>query len=207
MVQNRLQSLRRAVVRLAELNRTRSVNEADWPLRSYQAHLSIALDFGPHDVPPAAQRRIALRLLRRLLEETEERDLVLGEGSLRVPLTQPALAESLPPEAPLPPEPAEATAPEWDRPGLDLRIVKSAHKVVQEVERRGVGGRAVLASELTGAGLSAPTLGRLLREGSTANTYLRRYVRIIPHGRTKALDLTPAGRVLASRIRAGAAPV
>jgi hypothetical protein len=56
-------------------------------------------------------------------------------------------------------------------------------------------------------GLSAPTIGRLLRPGDPGNAYLSQYVRIHPDGRTKTLDLTPEGRVLASKIRAEVVPI
>ena len=64
----------------------------------------------------------------------------------------------------------------------------------------------VLRDLVGSIGLSAPTLGRLLRDGEPANRYLSPYVIVTPHGRTKALDLTPEGRMLASKIRAGVVP-
>ena len=40
---------------------------------------------------------------------------------------------------------------DWNKPGaLDMRIVKSAHRMVLEVAQRGASGRSVLASELVG---------------------------------------------------------
>lgn len=130
------------------------------------------------DAPAEEQRRLALHVLQQIVEETRESDL-----QVLSPMQE-------------------------ETPAIDLRIVKSAHRLVQEVARRGERGRVVLAADLVSdGGLSAPTIGRLLREGNAGAEYLRRYVVVRPHGRTKALDLTPEGRLLASRIRAGAVPV
>jgi len=91
--------------------------------------------------------------------------------------------------------------------GLDLRIVKSA------THHRGSRRQGRLRPRRPGRrtrgsiGLSAPTIGRLLRDGEPANDYLKQYVTVTPNGRTKALDLTPAGRLLASKIRAGSVPM
>jgi hypothetical protein len=174
-----------------ELNRKESLDDADFPLRGFQLHVALRLDVGDTDVPIAAQRRIASRLLGDIAAKLHEDDWK-------------ALHESGEPAEDRPAGPAR-----WEKPvELDLRIVKSAHRLVHEIAKRGERGRVVLASELVSeTGLSAPTVGRLLREGDPAYEYLKRFVRVSPHGRTKAIDLTSEGRVLASRIRAGAAPI
>lgn len=173
---------------LYELHRKESCDEAEWPLRSVKVRVSAEADFGGNAVPGPAQRRSVLIALRRALENAEEGDITI----LSNPIT--SFTEREPNR--------------WEKPSdLDLRVIKSAHRVVSEVARRSQSGRVVLASELVGSiGLSAPTIGRLLREGERANQYLTQYVVVSSHGRTKALDLTPTGRLLASKIRAGVVP-
>ena len=183
---------------LYELNRKENLGEANFPLQGYQMKVSLSLDLGEVDVPATARRRIAADILRELADTLDEEEL------------QPANAPgyTVQTETPSASELALRRTDGWMQPpGLDLRIIKSAHRMIQEVAERGVSGRVVLASELVGSiGLSPPTIGKLLREGEPASDYLRQYVLITPSGRTKALDLTPAGRLLASKIRAGSVP-
>lgn len=183
---------------LLEWTRKQSYGEEDFPLHSIQAKLSISLETGA-GVPTAAARRIALRAVRELLTEAHDEDfLTVASHSEEV---HHVVADAGNQEA--------AGANGWIQPaGLDLRIIKSAHRLVLEVARRGESGRAVLASELVGAmGLSAPTIGRLLRDGDPGAAYLGRFLSSAANGRTKALDLKPEGRLLASKIRAGVVPV
>jgi hypothetical protein len=184
---------------LYELNRKETKSEADFPLTSLHARIAIGLDFGTTEVPPKARRRMAASLLREIANNLDEEELVAASPS-----------QFLTPEPPISiPDVTPRRHDTWIQPpGLDLRIVKSAHRIIAEVAERGVSGRVVLASELVGSsGLSAPTIGRLLRDGESANDYLKQFVTIVPTGRTKALDLTPAGRLLASKIRAGSVPM
>jgi hypothetical protein len=184
---------------LYELTRKETKGEADFPLSGVQARLAVSLDFGANDVPPKARRRMAAQVLRDIAANLDEEELVAANPS-----------QFLTPDAPISvPDVTPRRHDQWTQPsGLDLRIVKSAHRIIAEVAEKGVSGRVVLASELVGAiGLSAPTIGRLLRDGESANDYLKQFVTITPTGRTKALDLTPAGRLLASKIRAGSVPV
>jgi hypothetical protein len=182
---------------LYELSRKETRGEADYPVQGFQAKLAISVDFGLVDVPPRARRRLAAQLLREMVTNLDEEELVAATASGAV----------------IPETNGNSVEPRrhdnWAQPnGLDLRIVKSAHRVISEVADRGVSGRAVLAAELVGAiGLSAPTIGRLLRDGEPAHDYLKQFVIVTPTGRTKALDLTPAGRLLASKIRAGTIPM
>ncbi|MEA3189803.1 MAG: hypothetical protein QOD77_385 [Thermoplasmata archaeon] len=187
---------------LFELNRKETRGEGDFPVVGYQAKVAISVDFGGVDVPPKARRRLAAAMLREMMEGLDEEELVAASPAAALHAPEPT--QSL----------IQAQEPirrhdTWAQPnGLDLRIVKSAHRIIQEVAEKGVTGRVVLASELVGSiGLSAPTIGRLLREGEPANDYLKQFVMVTPTGRTKALDLTPAGRLLASKIRAGSVPV
>lgn len=176
-----------------ELNRKQSLGERDFPLKAITAKLTVAVEGADVTLPLPAARRLALQHLRNILQETDE-DEFLALSSADVTMhTQPEVVQS---------------HNGWTKPAdLDLRIVKSAHRIVLEVAKRGESGRAVLASELVGEmGLSAPTVGRLLREGDPGNAYLGRFIRITPDGRTKSLDLTSEGRMLASRIRAGVVP-
>lgn len=180
---------------LFEVNRKESVGEEEFPLLAYNVKVSLGVDFGDIVVPPRAARRIAYNLLRDIGDTLSEDDIHVQDGA-KVP---PAATEAV-----RPPRPNEP----WRKPdGLDLRVVKSAHRIVLEVAKRGVGGRSVLASDLVGSiGLSAPTVGRLLKDGDPGNDYLAPYINVIPHGRTKALDLTPEGRIMASKLRAGNIP-
>jgi hypothetical protein len=176
---------------LLELNRKQSFNESDFPLLMGQLKVAIHFDFAT-EVPQPAARRMALRWLREVAAEAEDEDFL-----------------SLNPSADVEREATPASQHgTWVQPaGMDLRVLKSAHRLILEVSKRGESGKAVLASDLgKDSGLSAPTLGRLLREGEPANDYLRQFVAVSPSGRTKGLDLTPAGRLLASRIRAGTIP-
>lgn len=183
-------------MRVFEINRKQVLGESSWPLRSFHARIDIEMDFGDDEVPTKAARRIALETLRDLLEKATAEDM----SSLSRPMHRTGHVPD--------PERDEHQERGWSKPAdMDLRVVKSAHRVVTEVAKRGVSGRPVLASELVGSiGLSAPTLGRLLRDGEQAYDYLSRYIRVSPNGRTKALDLTPEGRMLASQIRAGTVP-
>lgn len=173
------------------LDRTEHLGDDEFPATLVSIRLQLDLGLGTASVPQAAQRRIAWRLLRDLVNDVQPEELKL-EG----------LPETV--EAGMPP----VSVNDWNKPGeLDMRIVKSAHRMVLEVAQRGASGRSVLASELVGTvGLSAPTVGRLLKDGETANDYVRQFVQATPAGRTKALDLTPKGRLLASKIRAGTVP-
>ncbi len=183
---------------LYELNRKETKGEADFPLLGAQLKAAVSLDFGGHEVPPKARRRLAAQVLRELAQSLDEDELVAANAPGHILQTEPTEL----------PDVSNRHTDGWVQPaGLDLRIVKSAHRIVQEVAEKGVSGRIVLASELVGSiGLSAPTIGRLLREGEPANDYLRQYIIANASGRTKALDLTPAGRLLASKIRAGTVP-
>jgi hypothetical protein len=183
---------------LFELNRKDDLEEAHFPLQGYNVKLTISLDLGEADVPPAARRRLAAWALRNLAEGLDEEELVASN----------APGFTVQTEKPTPSELALRRPDGWMPPeGLDLRIVKSAHRIILEIAERGVRGGIVLASDLVdSSGLSAPTIGRLVREGEPANDYLKQYVMVTLHGRTKALDLTPAGRLLASKIRAGSIP-
>ena len=180
-------------MRVFELHRKQILGESAWPVKAFHARIDIEVEFDG-DVPSKAERRFTMEALRRVLQEADADELVL-------------LSSALHKTAPTP-EARDSENGKWNKPDeLDLRIVKSAHRVVTEVAKRGASGRAVLASELVGSiGLSAPTIGRLLRGGEAAHDYLAQYVRVAPQGRTKALDLTPEGRMLASKIRAGVVP-
>ena len=190
--------LRRPGMYLYELNRKEALGEANFPLQGYNVKLTVSLDVGQVEVPPKARRHLAAWILRELAESLDEEELVAANAPGFTVQTETPSASEL----------ALRRTDGWMQPdGLDLRIVKSAHRIILEVAERGVSGRVVLASELVGAsGLSAPTIGRLLRDGEPANEYLKQYVMVTPNGRTKALDLTPAGRLLASKIRAGSIP-
>ena len=173
------------------LDRTETLGDDEFPATLVSIRLQIDVGLATPSVPQAAVRRMAWRLLRETIADVQPEELKL-EG----------LPEVV--EASVPP----ISVSDWAKPGeLDMRIIKSAHRMVLEVAQRGASGRSVLASELVGAvGLSAPTVGRLLKEGEVANDYLRQFVQATPAGRTKALDLTPKGRLLASKIRAGTVP-
>jgi hypothetical protein len=173
------------------LDRTESLGDDEFPATLVAVRLQLDLGLATPHVPQAAQRRLAWRLLKDLLADVQPEELQI-EG---LPATV---------EAGMGP----ISVSDWNKPGeLDMRIVKSAHRMVLEVAQRGASGRSVLASELVGAvGLSAPTVGRLLKDGEAANQYVRQFVQATPAGRTKALDLTPKGRLLASKIRAGTVP-
>lgn len=179
------------------LDRTETLGDDEFPATLVSVHLQLNLGLGTPNVPQAAQRRMAWRLLRDLVADVQPEELKL---------------EGLPETAEVGNGNGHGLAPisvsDWSKPGeLDMRIIKSAHRMVLEVAQRGASGRSVLASELVGAvGLSAPTVGRLLKDGEAANEYVRQFVQATPAGRTKALDLTPKGRLLASKIRAGTVP-
>ncbi len=190
---------RRPAMFLYELNRKETKGEADFPVVGVQAKVAVSLDFGMVDVPPKARRRLAAQALRDMIASLDEEELVAATPGFLTPEPTAALQQDQTPRR----------HDTWVQPsGLDLRIVKSAHRIIAEVAEKGVSGRIVLAAELVGSiGLSAPTIGRLLRDGEPANDYLKQYVIITPNGRTKAVDLTPAGRLLASKIRAGSVPM
>lgn len=179
---------------LFEVKRKEAVGEEDFPLLGYTSTITLGVDFGDVEVPPRAARRIAFNVLREIADTLCEDDVhVKEEGEAPDVNDLPVVRRN---------------GDTWRKPdGLDMRVIKSAHRVVMEVAKRGVGGRAVLASDLVGSiGLSAPTVGRLLKDGDPGYDYLKPYVTVTPHGRTKAVDLTPEGRILASKIRAGSVP-
>jgi hypothetical protein len=179
------------------LDRTETLGDDEFPATLVAVRLQLDVGLATHDVPQAAQRRIAWRLLKELVADVQPEELQL-EG---LPESAEGGNGGGHPMAPI-------SVSDWNKPGeLDMRIVKSAHRMVLEVAQRGASGRSVLASELVGTvGLSAPTVGRLLKDGEAANEYVRQFVQATPAGRTKALDLTPKGRLLASKIRAGTVP-
>lgn len=170
---------------------TAEADEADYPVKSYNVKLTFSLDLFTPDMPDAAGKRMAHRLLKDLVADLQEGDIaLLGEDEAALAITE------------------EDPNANWNKPeDLDMRVVKSAHRVISEIAHRGQNGRPVLAAELIQDGLiSAPTMSRLMRRGEPAGDYMSPYIQISPEGRTKALDLTPQGRVLASRIRAGIVP-
>ena len=173
------------------LERTESLGDDEFPATLIAIRLQLDVGLATPSVPQAAQRRMAWRLLKELMEDIQPEELNL-EGLPET--TEPVIAP--------------ISVNDWNKPGeLDMRIVKSAHRMVLEVAQRGASGRSVLGSELGGAGgVSAPTVGRLLKAGEAANEYVKQFVQATPAGRTKALDLTPKGRLLASKIRAGTVP-
>lgn len=183
---------------LYELNRKEILGEASFPMRGYHLKIGVSLDTADVEIPAPARRRMAADILRDLANSLDEEELT--------PANAPGFTVQT--ETPSASELALRRTDGWAQPnGLDLRIIKSAHRMIQEIAERGVSGRVVLASELVGSiGLSPPTIGKLLRDGEPAGEYLRQYVLVTPNGRTKALDLTPAGRLLASKIRAGSVP-
>jgi hypothetical protein len=170
-------------------------------LQHVDVDLQVALDFGALDVPDAAQRRIAMQALRRIIGNMDGGDLEPGDGD-----SPWRIQTRRPPPRSL--DHALSSEHEWVRPaGIDMRVIKSAHRVVEEIAKRGASGKPVLAAELVQDGLvSAPTMSRLLRNDETAGQYLTPYMIVSTSGRTKALDLTPKGRLLASKIRAGVVP-
>jgi hypothetical protein len=173
------------------LERQESLGDDEFPATSVSIRLDMEISLATPALPAAAARRLAWRLLKETIADVQAEELV-ADGP-----NGPPVEETMP-----------ISVTDWDKPrGLDMRIVKSAHRMVLEVSQRGQSGRSVLASELVGAvGLSAPTVGRLLKDGEAANDYLRQFILATPAGRTKALDLTPKGRLLASKIRAGTIP-
>ncbi|MHB8633837.1 MAG: hypothetical protein ACYDBQ_07735 [Thermoplasmatota archaeon] len=180
-----------------ELNRKQTYGERDFPLKSLTAKVTLGVEMADLHVPLPAARRMALQQIQKILAETDEDEflaLSAADITLHTPSEHPSTNGN--------------GHSGWTKPAdLDLRIVKSAHRIVLEVAKRGESGRAVMASELVGEmGLSAPTVGRLLRPGDPGHSYLNRFIRITPDGRTKSLDLTSEGRILASRIRAGVVP-
>jgi hypothetical protein len=179
------------------LDRTETLGDDEFPATLISVRLQLDLGLASHDLPQAAQRRLAWRLLKELIADIQPEELHL-EGLPETTEVGNGNGHGM----------APISVSDWNKPGeLDMRIVKSAHRMVLEVAQRGASGRSVLASELVGAvGLSAPTVGRLLKDGESANEYLRQFVQATPAGRTKALDLTPKGRLLASKIRAGTVP-
>lgn len=173
------------------LERQETLGDDEFPATSVSIRLDMEVGFGNNSLPAAAARRLAWRLLKETIADVQAEELT-PDG----------------PQAPRPEVQLPTSVTDWDKPdGLDMRIVKSAHRMVLEVSQRGQSGRSVLASELVGqVGLSAPTVGRLLKEGEAANDYVRQFIAATPAGRTKALDLTPKGRLLASKLRAGTIP-
>ncbi|MCA1819093.1 MAG: hypothetical protein LC620_03415, partial [Halobacteriales archaeon] len=156
--------LRGPTMYLYELSRKENLGEANFPLQGYHVKMTISLDMGQVEVPPKARRHLAAWVLQELAESLDEEELVAANAPGYTVQTETPSASEL----------ALRRTDGWIQPdGLDLRIVKSAHRIILEVAERGVSGRVVLASELVGAsGLSAPTIGRLLREGEPANDYL-----------------------------------
>lgn len=173
------------------LERQESLGDDEFPATSVSVRLDMEVSLATPALPAAAARRLAWRLLKETIQDIQPEELV-PDGPVA-----PKVEQQLP-----------VSVTDWEQPsGLDMRIVKSAHRMVLEVAQRGASGRSVLASELVGSvGLSAPTVGRLLKDGEPANDYLRQFIAATPAGRTKALDLTPKGRLLASKIRAGTIP-
>ncbi len=176
-----------------EWETSETLDDSDFPLKGLQMKINVSLDFGAVEVPYRASRKIAARVIREWLADAQPEDLH---------------AVAAPQQEPTEEEPKERRPGAWDKPdGVDMRVIRSAHRMIQEVSKRGQNGRAVLASELVGLpGLSAPTVGRLLRETEPINDYLKQFILVTPAGRTKAIDLSPSGRVLASKIRAGVVP-
>lgn len=183
-----------------ELNRKRTLDESHWPLGGFHADLAIDLELSDPDIPVQAQRRLALQALRRMLREAELEAFEEGDSG-EVALEAPRPAE---------PEPAEEEPQEeeWVKPEeLDLRVIKSAHRLLMGIAKHTHTGRPVMASDLVGSiGLSAPTMGRLLRDGEPGYEYLKPFIEVKQEGRTKALKLSPEGKELVAKIGAGEAP-
>jgi hypothetical protein len=178
-----------SIMAVFELNINEPLDEEFFPVAGVEMALRLSLEFETH-VPEMAQRRFALEALKRLVDDLESFDFDVMDDD------EAAIRD------------AEMETSDWAKPGnLDMRVIKSAHRVVQEIAMRGESGRAVTASELVQSGIvSAPTMARLMKPDEESGEYMAPFLLINPAGRTRALDLTPKGRVLASKIRAGVIP-
>ena len=93
---------------------------------------------------------------------------------------------------------------DWQPPPLPEKDLQTCHQLLEALLLMGVHGRAVSTTELLKKRkVPQQALYRILQPDSEAYHYLEPYIHDMKsHGR-HLLDLTPTGKILASRIRTG----
>ncbi len=164
-------------------------SDVDFPLQG--ARLELVLDFAA-EVPEAAFNRFLAQALRRLAERAEA-----GKAEL----TELEEGETSPGEI-------ATEAESWSVPvDLHMKSAKAAHRfltAIASLEERGPA--PTLAEVAEKAKLSMPPVYRFVDAETPAGEYLAPLVAVSKRGRAKVIDLTPLGRKVASRIRAGTLP-
>lgn len=102
----------------------------------------------------------------------------------------------------------EATAENWTIPaGLHMKSAKASHRFLVGIAALSERGPApTLADVADKAGLSMPPVYRFVDPSNDVGAYLAPLITVSKDGRAKVVDLTPLGRKVASRIRAGSLP-
>ncbi len=164
-------------------------SDIDFPLKG--TRLELVVDFGT-EVPEAAYGRFLAQALRSLADRAEA-----GKASL----TELEEGETAPGEI-------AADAENWRVPDdLHMKSAKAAHRFlvsIASLEERGPA--PTLAEVAEKARLSMPPVYRFVDFDTPAGAYISSLVSVSKRGRAKVIDLTPLGRKVASRIRAGSLP-
>lgn len=176
--------------------------EDEFPILDVQFDISTTVASAA--VPEGVMPRLVAHALRYLADRVEAGHVDILPGRRPAEGTTKAVAA-----------PAAAAAVQaedersWVQPaGIDMRIIKSAHRFVLAVSEMTASGRAARMPDVQEkTGLSAPTMQRLRDPEEASGMYLAPFVSFQRDGRTWIADLTERGRLLASRIRAGVVPV
>ncbi len=169
---------------------TYACSDSEFPMKGLS--MDLVIELACDDVPDAATRRHGAALLRVLADRMEH-----GKGTL-IDL---APGEEKPGQN-------QAEADTWTIPSdLHMKSVKGGHRFLLAAAALLEKGPAPTLAEIAAkAKMSMPPLYRYLDSTDGTGAYLAPLISITKKGRAQVIDLTPLGRIIASRIRAGSLP-
>lgn len=165
-------------------------DETHYPIGA--TSVEVVVDFAADNVPEPAQRRFFAEALRAIASRIE-----LGEGDL----TELMEGERAPGDV-------QAEAASWQVPEeLHMKSGKAAHRFLLAATELAEKGPAPTTQEVAEkAHMSLPPVYRYIDPETPAGKYLEPLIRVEKRGRAYTIDVTPLGRLVASRIRAGSLP-
>lgn len=178
---------------------------ADFPLGS--ARIEFELELTSDDVPDVAYQRYVADALQRLAQHALE-----GRA-----LASPSNGATAAPEAPVAQvspaaqrkEAVAKQAEDWNVPdGLHLKSIKSAHRFLVAAASLVERGPAPSLGEVAQkARMSDPPVAKIANAETDVGQYIAPLIHVEKKGRSKIVDVTPLGRQVAGRVRAGKLPI
>lgn len=173
------------------------VEKRHFPLRNAKADIRIDLDVVDTAVatPDEALRHMAANLLEDLA-----RQLRSGKAG-KVTSTSTTANRALQLRSP------EAGASPWEPFDLHMKEVKSVHGIIQAISELTLAGKPATPALLHDkAGYSLPTIYKVLDPETAVGKYAKPLILVTKEGKTRNIDLTSAGKLTASKVRAGSFP-